>query len=377
MVIRNYQLPTTNYQLPIPIDLMVRFVNWLRSGSLRLLVLAGIILLIWGMFSPVGTLVWWLSQEVESLGLKPKPDKQLRLSGSSNSQAQSANINCYIVFLTGVGDFSANQLLPGEEVFLNRLEQAHPNCVTVRDVFPYSAANESLGGERFLAPLWRFADEAKGWYGVADVLIKIRNLWRFAISADDRYGKVYNLGIANAIVDRMQAAHPLSQTSQQPIKILLMGTSGGAQVALAATPYLARWLPNTQIAVVSIGGVFGGTDGFNTAEQIYHLQGQRDWVEDIGRIIFPSRWIGTVGSPFNQAVRQGRYTVHSSGPHEHDGAEGYFGMEIVGEKGMKYVDLTLQKVNQLPIWSQEKSSVKYISVRSYAVDSPTPLQLGI
>ena len=100
---------------------MVRIVNWLRSGSLRLLVLAGIILLIWGMFSPVGTLVWWLSQEVESLGLKQKPDKRLRLGSNSNSQAQSAKINCYIVFLTGVGDFSANQLLPGEEIFLNRL----------------------------------------------------------------------------------------------------------------------------------------------------------------------------------------------------------------------------------------------------------------
>lgn len=331
-------------------NFMLKILDWLRNGSLRLLILAGIILLIWGTLSPVGTLVWWISQEVESLGLKKNPDKQLRLGSSSNSQARSANINCYIIFLTGVGDFSTNQLLPGEEFFLNRLEQAHPNCVTVRDVFPYSAANESLGGERFLSPLWRFSDEAKGWYGVADILIKIRNLWRFAISADDRYGPVYNLGIANAIVDRMQAAHPLSQNSKQPIKILLMGTSGGAQVALAATPYLDRWLPKTQIVVISIGGVFAGTDGFDSAKHIYHLYGRRDWVDDIGSIVFPSRWASTVASPFNRARQQGRYTTHLSGSHAHDGAEGYFGMDLVPGKKIKYVDLTLQKVNQLPIW---------------------------
>lgn len=304
--------------------------------------------MIWGTLSPVGTLVWWLSQEVESLGLKKKPDKQLRAGNNSNSDTH-VNINCYIVFLTGVGDFSANQLLPGEEVFLDRLERSHPHCVTVRDVFPYSAANESLGGERFLAPLWQFAEEAEGFFGAADVLIKIRNLWRFAISADDRYGSVYNLGIANAIVDRMEAAHPLAQTSGRSLQVILMGTSGGAQVALGAVPYLSQWLPDTQIAIASIGGVFGGTDGFNAAEHVYHLHGQRDWVDNIGTIIFPSRWVWTVGSPFNQAVRQGRYTTHSTGPHEHDGAEGYFGMEVIN-KDIQYVDLTVQRVNQLPVW---------------------------
>jgi hypothetical protein len=200
--------------------------------------------------------------------------------------------------------------------------------------------------------LWRFADKAEGLFGVADVLIKIRNLWRFAISADDRYGAVYNLGIASAIVDRMQAAHPLPQTSEQ-LQLILIGTSGGAQVALAATPYLDRWLPNTQIVVVSIGGVFDGTDGFNTAEHVYHLHGQRDWVDNVGAIIFPSRWVWTVASPFHQAAQQGRYTARNSGPHAHDGAKGYFGMEIA-EKNLRYVDLTVRAVNQLPIWSQQE-----------------------
>ena len=332
------------------LDLIGRILLWLRGGSLKLLTLAGIILLVWGTVSPVGTLVWWIKQGSQSLGLKKNQPKQLPSSNTSKPVAKTAQINCYIVFLSGVGDFSTDQLTPGEEVFLNRLVQAHPNCVAVRDVFPYSAANKSLGGERLFAPVWRFANEATGWLDMADVLIKIRNLWRFAISADQRYGPIYNQGIASAIIDRMNAAHPIARVSGKPFKILLMGTSGGAQVALAASPYLDQWL-DPQIVVVSIGGVFAGTDGFDVAERVNHLQGRRDWVEDIGSIVFPSRWAWTVGSAFNQARQQGRYTVYTSGPHEHDGSQGYFGQDLVKANGIKYVDLTIQKVNQLPIWS--------------------------
>lgn len=335
------------------LNLIGRLLVWLRGGSLKLLTLAGIILLVWGTVSPVGTIVWWLRQGSESLGLKKQP-KQLPPSNSSKPLAKNLQINCYIVFLTGVGDFSTDQLTPGEAIFLNSLDRTHPNCVTVRDVFPYSAANESLGGERLLAPLWNFANNAKGWYGVANVLIKIRNLWRFAISADGRYGPIYNQGIASAIIDRMNAANPIPVSSGKPFKIILIGTSGGGQVALAATPYLEKWL-DEPIFVVSIGGVFAGTDGFNAAERVYHLRGSRDWIEDIGGIVFPSRWFWSVGSAFNQARLQGRYQAYSSGPHKHDGSQGYFGEEVARKDGTKYVDLTVQKVNQLPIWSVQSN----------------------
>jgi hypothetical protein len=302
----------------------------------------------------VGTLVWWLNQGAESLGLKKNQFKSVLPKQKTSSVTKSSNINCYIVFLSGVGDFSANELTPGEEFFLAHLVQAHPNCVAVSDVFPYSVANENLGGKRVLAPLWRFANKAEGWLGIADILIKIRNLWRFAISADPRYGPIYNQGIATAIIDRMNVAHPIPLSSRQPLKIILIGTSGGAQVALGAAHYLDQWL-DTQITVVSVGGVFTGTDGFNAAEHVYHLHGRRDWVEDIGKIVFPSRWPWSVGSPFNQARQQGDYTVHLSGSHTHDGSEGYFGEKLVGANGMTYVDLTLQQVNQLPVWSAKSN----------------------
>jgi hypothetical protein len=330
-----------------------RILLWLRGGSLKLLTLAGIILLVWGTVSPMGTLIWWLNEGAQSLGLKKGTAKR-SLPSDRAEAAPTQLIHCYIVFLSGVGDFSGNQLTPGEEYFLNRLDQAHPDCVTVRDVFPYSAANESLGGRRLLAPIWRFANNADGWLKPVGMLIQIRNLWRFAISADDRYGPLYNQGIATAIRDRMNAAHPISPATRRPLKIILISTSGGTQVSLGAAEYLEQWL-DTKIFAVSVGGVFSGTDGFNAVERVYHLQGQRDWIEDIGNIAFPSRWPWTVRSPFHQAQWQGRYSVHDTGPHDHDGPKGYFGEAIAQPDQTKYVDLTLQVVNQLPIWTEAQT----------------------
>lgn len=46
------------------------------------------------------------------------------------------------------------------------------------------------------------------------------------------------------------------------------------------------------------------------------------------------------------------YTVVPSEPHSHDGSQAYFGTASVGTTETTYVELTLKKVNQLPIWSE-------------------------
>lgn len=330
-----------------------RLFQRVQGGTLKLLLMGGGMLLLWGIFAPVGTLVWWTSQ-----GSKPLESTASKRQIKTKKPLESspiAKIDCYIIYFPGVGDYSADQLIPGEAFFLQQLSQQHPNCVAVSDVFPYSVSNTSLGGQRLLAPLWSAIEQADGWLENADILIKIRNLWRFAISADDRYGQVYNRGIAIAVIDRMQAAHPIPDTSDKPLKVVLIGTSGGAQVALGAAEYLERSL-DLQLFVVSVGGDFEGNVGFESADQVYHLRGSQDWIEDLSRWVFPSRWRITVGSPFNQAVRQGRYSVQTIGPHEHDGSRGYFGLEKIERLQMTYVALTLQQVSQLPIWSSRNKN---------------------
>jgi hypothetical protein len=260
--------------------------------------------------------------------------------------APASTINCYIVFLPGVGNFSPEEITQGERTFINQLAARHSNCVVVRDVFPYSVVNQDLGSQKFLAPLWQAAKESDGLLN--NVLVQVRNLWRFAISADDRYGPVYNLSIAHTIVDRMNAAHPIAR-SDRPINLILLSTSGGTQVALGATAHLREWI-NARLTVVSIGGTFEGRAGFNDANHVYHLYGDRDWIAMLARVVFPARWSWVVGSPVNQARQQGRYTVCNVGSQEHSGPEGYFGSAIAFNN-TSYLRLTLEQVDQLPIWS--------------------------
>ncbi|MBW4685023.1 MAG: hypothetical protein KME40_07955 [Komarekiella atlantica HA4396-MV6] len=322
-----------------------RTIHRLSGTTVKLILLMGAFLLLWGMLAPVSTIIWWLNQTAESLGLENEQEKPDVLRQASIN-APTSKIDCYIVFLPGVGNFSPDEITQGERYFIDQLATRHPNCVAVRDVFPYSVVNQDLGSQKFLAPLWQAAKESDGLFG--NVLVQVRNLWRFAISADDRYGPVYNLSIARTIIDRMNAAHPIAPFDQ-PINLILLSTSGGTQVALGTTAHLREWI-NARLTVVSIGGTFEGRAGFNDANHVYHLYGDRDWVTTLARVVFPARWNWVVGSPINQARQQERYTVCNVGSQEHSGAEGYFG-NAIAFNNTSYLRQTLEQADQLPIWS--------------------------
>ncbi len=92
----------------------------------------------------------------------------------------------------------------GEEAFLDSLEQAQPQCLTVRDVFPYSAANQNIAGQQIFAFLEKVVEQADGWLELTKYLLELRNVWRMAISADNRYGFIYNQAIALSIAEQME-----------------------------------------------------------------------------------------------------------------------------------------------------------------------------
>lgn len=326
-----------------------RRIHELSGTTVKLVFLIGGFFVLWGMLAPITTIVWWLNQTTDSLGLEDRKKKPEVLSQASVNRSTS-KINCYIVFLPGVGNFSPDEITAGERYFIDQLAARHSNCVPVRDVFPYSVSNQDLGNQGILTAVWKASKDSDVL--LSNVLIQVRNLWRFAISADDRYGPVYNLGIAYTIVERMNAAYPIAR-SNPPVNLILLSTSGGTQVALGATAHLRNWIPNARITVVSIGGAFDGRAGFNDVNHVYHLYGSKDWVTVLPRIVFPARWRSVVGSPVNQARQQGRYTVCNIGNQEHDGSNGYFG-EKVAFNHTSYVKQTLEEVAQLPIWSMNQ-----------------------
>lgn len=328
---------------------MGKLLSWLREGGFKLVFFLGFLVLVWGTIAPVGTLVWWIDRGEKKLAQRSQKLEALLENGATPEEGDKS---CYIVFLTGVGDLSGDELTDGETAFLERLEQDQPQCVTVRDVFPYSAANQDVDGQQIFQFFREVREQESDWSVVTRFLLEARNVWRMALSADNRYGRIYNPAIALTIVERMEAVQSVPVSAETPIQLVLMGKSGGAQVALGATPYLKQWL-NAEVTVVSFGGVFNGDEGFDQANHIYHFRGDRDWIENIGGIVFPSRWRWTVGSPYNRARRENRYTVLNSGSHEHQGDEGYFGTDRDRE-GVPYLELTLEQVNQLPIWSDSQ-----------------------
>ncbi|MBD2314302.1 hypothetical protein H6G20_21775 [Desertifilum sp. FACHB-1129] len=325
---------------------MANPLSWLRNGGLMLLLFVGFLVLLWGSTAPVGTLVWWLDRGEDKIERRSQRLEEVLDNGND---AAEGNKTCYIIYLTGVGDLSADDLSDGETVFLAELQQNQPQCILVRDVFPYSAANQDVSGQRIFDFLKEITEKENGWEEFSQFLLEARNVWRMALSADNRYGRIYNRAIALTIVERMDAQQSIPISPDRSLQLILMGKSGGAQVALGATPYLSQWL-NADITVISFGGMFNGNEGFEKANHVYHLRGERDWIETIGGVVLPSRWHWTFGSPYNRARREDRYTVVESGSHAHQGDNGYFGTEKA-EEGVPYVELTLEKVNQLPIWS--------------------------
>ncbi|OKH44066.1 hypothetical protein NIES30_23325 [Phormidium tenue NIES-30] len=310
----------------------------------KLLTALGIFFLIWGTISPISTLSWWLRDGNGLTDQRPDlPD------GATTTEAGP---QCYLVFLAGVGNVADVDLDPGEEAFLNQMAAAVPDCTVVRGVFPYSAVSDNVGSQPLFRWLWQLSDRPGQEDSLARLVLKIRNLWRLALSADDRYGQAYNRGAAANILERMAEAEAIALEADEPIQLVLAGTSGGTQVALGAAPYLHQWLP-MEITVLSFGGVFDGQEGFEAVEQVYHFHGDHDWIDNLGTVLFPSRWGWTVGSPYNRALRAGKYEAIASGPHDHDGDRGYFGQDPVegsGPEATTYLDLTLEQVQALPLW---------------------------
>jgi hypothetical protein len=320
------------------------------GDTARLMGSLGLFFMVWGTIAPVSTLSWWFGEGGSDL--EERLD-ELQEAQQENSDAEAPR-RCYVVFLAGVGNTSDQALADGETELLDELEAAHPSCVVVREVFPYSASTANIGGQALFDWLWEVDQSSDTGLPLARIILRTRNLWRVAISADGRYGEIYNQGIAVTILEQMNEAQPLPNngTGEEPLRLILMGTSGGAQVALGAAPWLKETLLS-DITVVSFGGVFDGTDGFKSSDRVFHLRGEADWTENIGGILFPSRWPWTFASPFNRARQDGRYQGLSIGPHEHDGDRGYFGLTEIENSGQSYLSLTIETVNALPIWPED------------------------
>lgn len=234
---------------------LIRFLFDLAWISVIAIVVAGLL-------APLETLGWWAGWYEDEV------DTTVNLGELAAPVADPQAVSRYIVYLDGIcqSDF---KYLPDVEEFLNTLTPTLPDHIALlRGLMVYSVLNNPLDEDRPLAFLWQLADRKRyaNPASILGLLINLRNVIIVAVSADKRYGPLYNRGIAQILYDGLikNGYQPGSSTP-----VTLIGYSGGGQMSCAAAPYLTRSL-SAPVDVISLGGVISANNNFLKLEHLYH-----------------------------------------------------------------------------------------------------------
>ncbi|MDX2229981.1 MAG: CAAX protease [Leptolyngbyaceae cyanobacterium bins.349] len=317
-------------------DSLPRVFRWLFD----LFWIAVVAIVFAGILAPLETLGWWAGWFGDDLDTSSAQAIAPADAAAPSTTAAGQPISRYVVYLDGIGQ-SGEEYTPDVEDFLAALQPALPSDVQlVSGLMMYSVLNQPLDQDRPLAFVWRTADKMR-WTNPAAVLglmLNLRNVFIVAVSADKRYGPIYNQGIAQVLFDGLvkRGYHPGSGTP-----ITLIGYSGGGEMSVAAAPYLKKAM-GAPIDVISLGGVMSANNDFLKLEQLYHVIGEQDFVERVGPIIFPGRWKLFPLSYWNRAKRRGNISIISAGPVGHQVPGGYMDPKATLPDGRTHLQHTIE-----------------------------------
>ncbi len=262
-----------------------------------------------GLLAPLETLGWWAGWYNDEI------DTTVNVGTLAEPIQDDQSISRYVIYLDGIGQ-SSSEYLPDVEDFLDALTPALPDDMAlIRGLMTYSVLNNPLNEDRPLAFLWRLADKLRfaNPASILGLMVNIRNVLIVSVSADRRYGPLYNQGIAQIMYNSLlKNGYPLGSG----IPVTLIGYSGGGQMSTAAAPFLRRAI-DAPISVISLGGVISGNCNVLKLEHLYHLVGEKDSVEKLGPIMFPGRWPLFPLSYWNRAKHLGKISLISLGPVGH------------------------------------------------------------
>jgi predicted Abi (CAAX) family protease len=306
--------------------------GWYRTlpGLFRLifdLVWIGVVAIVFaGLLAPLETMGWWAGwygdpvETSQEAGATPRYDVE-------TTRPDGTPISRFVVYLDGIGQ-SGEEYTPDVEDFLDAFKPALPKDMElVQGLMMYSVLNKPLDEDRPLAFVWRLADKMR-WSNPAAILglmLNLRNVFIVAVSADKRYGPIYNQGIAQVIYNGLikRGYIPGSGTP-----LTLIGYSGGGQMSVASGPYLRQVL-GCPVEVISLGGVMSANNNVLKLEHLYHVVGDKDAVERVGPVMFPGRWKLFPLSFWNRAKRKGKISIISAGPVGHQVPGGYMDPKAV------------------------------------------------
>lgn len=298
-----------------------------------LIALATLLLLLAGALAPFETMGWWAGWFGDE-----------RDEGAGGSRAGApTRARGHLVFLSGIHSVSGRTYAANERRFLELLRLRLPDWEIV-EVFPYSVTNRALTGERVFRRAWRAAlgmkTSRRRIAGIGGMMINLRNAWQVAVSADRRYGPMYDEGSAELIARELRT---IGFGPDRPGPVVLVGYSGGGQIALGACEPLARRY-RRPAWVVSLGGVMASPRTLDGIGRVTHLTGRSDGVARIGAVAFPGRWPFVTWSAWNRARAQGIVRTVDLGPMKHTGAGGYLDASERHENGRTFVETTVDAV---------------------------------
>lgn len=243
----------------------------------------------------------------------------------------------YLVYLDGVGKTAPRDTRVAREV-IKRLGRVLPGTRFVGHITPYSPLNRALAAHPRLGRWWRLV--AKRFR----LLIFLRNIAQFLVASDRRYHDTYREAIAQTVLEHLTASGYV-RGSGAPL--VLVGYSGGAEAAVSIAPLLRVALQTPPVTVVSIGGVVDARSDLPGVDHLYHFVSRHDWVERLGRMVFPAHWRIASRSGWNIARRAGRISIHRLDEARHFGKRGYLSSAPRFPDGSSQLDRTLDAVSRI------------------------------
>ena len=291
-------------------------------------VLALLLIPISGIYSVASQYAFWsgwlggLPQRPELL---PLPEPGSALCARDNGMGR------VVIYLDGIHQ-SERDHPPRVRAFLAELEAMLPaDICLLKGLEAYTVTPASLWEDAGSSWFWRrvFAlqeQHPNALVGfVCAFLVQANNVIKVGISSDRRYGPILNYELALKVCQRLAETGlwPDPSGSNGPHDLILLGYSGGGEMAMGMADYLRR-LSRCPVRIITFCGVFSGNQLLEQVARITQVVGSKDPVAAFGRIAYPGRLALLPLSNWNRALRRGQVERISIGGMNHNGATGPF-----------------------------------------------------
>ncbi|MCP9849387.1 alpha/beta hydrolase [Cyanobium sp. Morenito 9A2] len=270
--------------------------------------------------SSLGFWTGWLGELRDPLTLFQAP--------AAGAAGGSDHVHAYVIYLDGIHTREETHPRLITQFLQMLVRKMGPGVELITNVEPYVVMADGLNASRISGWMWRrlffFSEyhDSSPVRWLCSFLVQSYNLLRVAISSDRRYGIIYNYEIALAIATQLEKAgfRPGGMA-----RIILLGYSGGGQIAIGVSDYLAR-ICGQSILIITLAGVFSGSQSLRSVDRLVCLQGSADVLSGrVNQLLFPGRSSLLAHSCWNRALRSGKVERLEIARMGHCGRRGPFG----------------------------------------------------